>query len=322
LLDPPVVDAVDGLRRAVGDPSLDRVPAHLTLVPPVNVRADQLPATLAVLRAAAGRVRPMRLTLGPPATFLPDNPVLYLEVGGDLDALRTLRDMAFRPPLQRTLTWPWIPHVTLSDMAAEERIAAASAALDRFAMVAPIDRVVLLEERSGRRWEPLADATLGRPAVVGRGGLALEVTRSRLVDPEVHQMLAGAGVATAGVDGWPGGVARPSSPPIVLSARREGQVVGLGVAWRSDAGGQVAVVVAPPARSQGVGGTVLAHLEAAVRAAAWECPVLPAHGPAGFYEARSSWAVPAGLLQSGLLRSGLLQTGVIQTAQPRTGPAS
>jgi hypothetical protein len=317
LLDPPVVDAVDGLRRAVGDPSLDRVPAHLTLVPPVNVRSDQLLAALAVLRAAAGQVRPMRLSLGPPATFLPDNPVLYLEVGGDLDALRTLRDMAFRPPLHRTLSWPWIPHVTLSDMATEERIAAACVALDRFAMVSPIDRVVLLEERSGRSWGPLADVALGRPAVVGRGGLALEITRSRLVDPEVHQMLAGAGVAAAEFDGRPEGVAIPSSAPIVLSARREGQVVGLGVAWRSDAGGQVAVVVAPPARSQGVGGTVLAQLEAAVRAAAWECPVLQAHGPAAFYQARSSWAVPAGLL-----RSGLVQTRVIQTAQPRTGPAS
>ncbi len=286
-----MVDAVDGLRRAVGDPSLGRVPAHLTLVPPVNVRADQLPAALAVLRAAAGQVHPMRLTLGPPATFLPDNPVLYLEVGGDLDALRVLRDTVFRPPLERMLSWPWIPHVTLSDMATDTRIAAAQVALDRFAMVATIDGVVLLEEHRGRVWEPLADAALGRPAVIGRGGLAVEITRSRRVDPEVRQMLAEAGVATD-MDVWPGGVARPTSPPIVLSARRESRVVGVGVAWRSDAGGQVAVVVEPPARSQGVGGTVLAQLEAAVRAAAWDCPVLQAHGPAGFYRAREQLGRP------------------------------
>ena len=53
------------------------------------------------------------------------------------------------------------------------------------------------------------------------------------------------------------------------------------------------VVAAPGAcQGQGVGGTLLAHLEAAVREAGWECPVLHAHGPAGFYQARSGWAVP------------------------------
>jgi hypothetical protein len=29
-----------------------------------------------------------------------------------------------------------------------------------------------------------------------------------------------------------------------------------------------------------------------VRAAEWECPVLHAHGPPGFYQARSRWSVP------------------------------
>ena len=111
-------------------------------------------------------------------------------------------------------------------------------------------------------------------------------------------------------DGLPGtidaavGIGRP---PIVLSARREGQVVGAGVAWRSDAGGQVAVFVAPGAPDQGIGGIVLAHLEAAVRAAGWDCPVLHAHGPAGFYQARSSWSVPV---------------GPTRTRRTRTGPAS
>ena len=153
LLDPPVADAVDGLRRAVGDPSISRVAAHLTLVPPVNVGAGQLASALAALRAAAARqAGPLQLTLGPPATFLPDNPVLYLDVGGDLDALRALRDRRVRPPLQRTLTWPWVPHVTLAETASEARIAAALAALDRFAVVTTVECVTILEERPGRVW--------------------------------------------------------------------------------------------------------------------------------------------------------------------------
>jgi 2'-5' RNA ligase len=295
VLDPPESDQVDGLRRGLGDPSLARVTAHLTLVPPVNVRADQLGAALATLRAAAaGQAGPLRLTLGPPATFLPDNPVLYLEVGGDVDALRTLRDAAFAAPLERTLSWPWVPHVTVADNAEEVRIAAALTALGRFAVEATFDRIVLLQEGSGRVWQPLADAALGVPARVGTGGLALEITAGRMFDPEVQRMIDEARAASA--DG-PEMMPRPGrSPffPIVLAVRREDEVVAAAAAWRTDDGGHVSVIVAPGARHQGLGGTALGHLEAAVRVAGWECPVLHAHGPAGFYRARSGWSVAVG----------------------------
>src|SRR5579859_4867068 len=116
LLDPPVSDEVDGLRRAVGDPSLGRIPPHVTLVPPVNVRrADLLAAVDRLRRAAAATPGEIHLTLGAVTSFLPDNPVLYLAVGGDLGALRGLRDAVFAPPLERSLSWPWVPHVTLAD---------------------------------------------------------------------------------------------------------------------------------------------------------------------------------------------------------------
>ena len=63
------VDAVDGLRRAFGDPALERVAPHVTLVPPVNVAERDLVEVLAILRRAAGQARPLELTLGPVAAF-------------------------------------------------------------------------------------------------------------------------------------------------------------------------------------------------------------------------------------------------------------
>lgn len=286
VLDPPVADEVDGLRRAVGDPSLARIPPHVTLVPPVNVRAAGLADALRRVRAAAASVAgPLRLTLGSVSTFLPANPVLYLAVGGDLDGLRRLRDAVFAPPLERKLSWPWVPHVTLADGTSEERIAAGLGALADYAAVARIDRLVLLEEGPGRLWRPLADAALGRPVRVGTGGLALEITSGRLPDPE----LMGHPDLVAG----PSGPCRPGGPlSFVLTAHREGHPAATGAAWLDPAGPHVAVWVRPEHRRQGIGGQVLAHLEATARRAGWEYPALQAEGPDGFYRAVSRWSVP------------------------------
>ena len=56
LVPPPTAHEVDGLRRAFVDPALDRVPPHVTLVPPVNVRAEDVAITLQGLRAAVAEV--------------------------------------------------------------------------------------------------------------------------------------------------------------------------------------------------------------------------------------------------------------------------
>lgn len=312
LVDPPVGEWVDGLRRAVGDGDVDRIRPHITLVPPLNLRAGDLDAALAVLRrAAAATTGPLRLTIGPPATFLPANPVLYLEVGGDIPGLAGLRSRVFSAPLTRDLSWPWVPHVTLADDLAPERIDALTGSLDRFAAVADIDRVTLLEERhtaAGRRWVPLADASLGPPAVVGRGGLELTLTGGRVPDPLAALLLWGdaAGEDDAGGErvAAPDQLVDPPTPDaadpgprsrsLVVTAHREGTLAGAGAAWLDDAGGHVRVVVEPTVRGSGVGGHLLAALEDAVRRAGWRCPVLHAEGPAGFYLARSVWSRPAG----------------------------
>lgn len=290
VLDGPVAHEVDGLRRALGDPSLGRIPPHVTLVPPVNVRAADLPGALAVLRAAAARQPgPLQLTLGSVSTFLPANPVVYLAIGGELEALRRLRTDVFRPPLERSLSWPWVPHVTLADGIAEDLIPPALAALGRYATVAEVDRVVLLEEVPPRTWEPLADVALGPPARVGTGGLALELTSGRLADPEASDQPV---------------PASPLADPIVVTARREGSPVGDARAWVDHGGAHVAVFVVPECRGQGIGSHLLARVETLARRAGWGFPELQAEGPCGFYQARSRWVA------------------VTRTAPTSTSPAS
>ena len=114
LVPEPFAREIEGLRRALGD-DIERVAPHLTLVPPVNVNLTDLRAVLAQLRAAAARVDPITVTLGPAVTFHPVNPVVYLEVGGDVDAVRAIRDGVFAGALARTLTHDFVPHVTIAE---------------------------------------------------------------------------------------------------------------------------------------------------------------------------------------------------------------
>ncbi len=343
LLDRPHADEVDGLRRAVGDRALARIPAHLTLVPPVNVRGADLDTAYGLVRAAAAACAgPLRLTLGPPATFLPANPVLFLPVGGDLAQLRRLRDAAFLPPFERRLAWPWVPHVTVADDLDPVRIEAAVLSLAGYQVVVDVDRVVLLEERhgapagvgaagvgaagvgvagpeapgsgaagseaagfgaGGRRWVPLLDAALAPAVVVGRGGFELTLVAGRVLGPDAVALLVEVGGGPESADSiWGAGAGGDGvgasafagsglGATIVLSGLVAGDLVGVARAWRGDDGGHIGVVVAPGHRRSGIGRHLLAHAEAAVRRAGWNCPSLQAIGPGAFYSACGNFSV-------------------------------
>ena len=268
LVPPPVDGEVDALRRACGDASLGRVPAHLTLVPPVNVREDRVDEVLAVLRSAGAATRPFRLEIGPPTTFLPDNPVLYLEVGGDLDALHGLRDRVFVDPLARALTWPFVPHVTLVDGGEPARLEAAVAALGDARYELAVDRVTLLQEQRGddgvRVWRPIAGADLAAPGVVGRGGLELELTTGPRLDADAVAWADAAWGAYTVAEYGPG---TPDDDPLAVTARREGRVVGAAVGHVRGAIAYLAeLIVGADVRGEGVGGHLLAAFAAEARA--------------------------------------------------------
>lgn len=275
LLPEPLATEVNGLRRALGDGALGRMPPHITLVPPVNVREDRLDDAFSRLRQAASASSPFRVTLGPPATFHPVNPVVFLSVGGELGALHDLRDRVFREPLARDLTWPFVPHVTLADELAEDRIPGAVAALADYRAEVAFDRVHLLQEGDGRTWTSVADAPLAPPAVIGRGGLPLELSLSQRPDPVVRAWLD---------DEWrrlhddPG----PGRLPVAITARRNETVVGAAVGWADIADGTAFLtdlMVGAGVRGEGIGSHLLAAFES--WAAERGCDVVRVHTEAG-----------------------------------------
>jgi GNAT superfamily N-acetyltransferase len=182
----------------------------------------------------------------------------------------------------------------------EERLSAALAALSSYEVVVSLDRVVLMEEVD-RHWYPLADACFGRPAVIGRGGLELEITQGRLLGPDGLAMATaqaeGAGtlglVASERASAAPAHAMTDAVGTVVLTARREGQVVGVAAAWPGPCVGDVAhvgVLVDAGARRQGVGRALLSALEPRLAVLGWAPWPVWGHGPAGFFASCSAWA--------------------------------
>ena len=222
-----------------------------------------------------------------------------------------------------------MPHVTVADQVPAPEAEAALTALKRYQAQIGFERVVVLEERQ-HRWHPLADANLGPPVVVGRGGLELEIIQGRLLGPDVlalaesqlgpsdgrpmqvNQMHAN----EEGLSGWPGRGGGGES--IVLTGRREGQVAGVAAAWSCGVTGEpvsVSVLVDLACRRQGVGRSLLVALEMSVGRRGWAMEEVHGHGPSGFFHQSSGWVRTVGPACDTVGASGLSGDGGAGPAQ-------
>ncbi len=262
---------IDGLRRALGTRTIERIPPHITLVPPVNVRLEDDAHVGALMRESAAASGPIELDLGPVATFWPHNPVLYLAVTGeaeDLQRMERLRLDLLQEPLvgPRTRTErPFVPHVTLEVGMSDRRLHAGLEALQDYRQTYVFERLTLLELCDGRRWDPVADVHLGRPSVTGTGGLPVTTTISGTPDRESRQWFENEwrtyGQARYGPD-W-----RPDEP-VTLVARREGQIAGVAkLELLGDVAELSRLIVAQAVRSQGIGAQLLKRAEQSASAA-------------------------------------------------------
>jgi 2'-5' RNA ligase len=240
----PTADKIDGIRQALGDPSLGNIGPHITLVPPVNVRDDQLLEACVLLRSLASQPT-LSSQIGPITSFAPASPVLYLEVT-ELAAIRSIRDRIFQPPLSRPLSNEFIPHITVMRRATDDQIEHIPRLTD-FTELVELVNVEILEESidaNGRHWSLLDDVALGSEFISGRGGLETVLTSSRRAGPDE--------LARQGVD---------ASADVVITASRHGQIVGVVTARSSHASLDVSsLVVDEGHRGSGVGRSLVSRL--------------------------------------------------------------
>jgi 8-oxo-dGTP pyrophosphatase MutT (NUDIX family)/2'-5' RNA ligase len=182
---------VQAWRRALRDPTAERIGPHLTLVPPQTVADDEVPPALALVERAAAEAVPCVVELDGAATFLPSSPVAFLVVkegGPALDAL----EVALRaPPLDRR-THPFHPHVTVTQDRPAGEVEAAARELAGFRASFPVRRVALMQQGRDGVWRPLAEPPVGASALVREVPFAEAAAAGLfLVEPDPPRVLLG-----------------------------------------------------------------------------------------------------------------------------------
>ncbi|WP_055493276.1 2'-5' RNA ligase family protein [Streptomyces sp. TP-A0356] len=171
------------LREGFGDAAAPCIPTHVTLLPPTEVDADELPAIQAHLTevAAAGRPFPMRLS--GTGTFRPLSPVVYVRVVEGAEACEWLQKQVrdASGPVARELLFPYHPHVTVAHGIDEAAMDRAYEELADYEAEWPCTGFALYEQGADGMWRKLSEFPFGS-AVVPPQANATREGRAELCD--------------------------------------------------------------------------------------------------------------------------------------------
>jgi len=164
-IESPVGEFVESLRREL-HPSLPHLAAHLTLLPPRPLQGSEAAALQAIERIC-GQTEPFEVVLGDMKSFIPTTPTVYIPVAQGESRLRELHAQLNTQVLAFAEEWPYVPHVTIVQMAtqpaAEQALAIARARWEQYSGSRRIllDRLTFVREDAPNCWVDLAPVSLG-----------------------------------------------------------------------------------------------------------------------------------------------------------------
>jgi 2'-5' RNA ligase len=167
-----VGEFVESLRREL-HPELPQLGAHLTILPPRILQSTE-PAAREVLEEVCSQIEPFEVTLGDVETFIPVTPTVFIRVAYAAYRLRELHDRLNATVLCCSEQWPYMPHLTIVKMSAEEQAKEAyRIAHDRWARFQGsrsirVSELTFVREQEPNCWRDLAGVPLGRALVRGR----------------------------------------------------------------------------------------------------------------------------------------------------------
>ncbi len=164
---------VENLRREL-HPDLPHLAAHLSILPPRPLQGSETSA-LQALERICGSEEPFEVTLGDVETFIPVTPTVYIRVDCAAAHMSQLHSKLNTEALAFKEEWPYIPHLTIVKMTAEQPAQQAfQMARERWCHFSGSRRILLerltfvreeIREDAPSCWVDLAPVVLGRTLV-------------------------------------------------------------------------------------------------------------------------------------------------------------
>lgn len=147
----PHASVLAGWRRRIGDPEADRIPPHVTLLPPTELSAEQFSEVELHLEHAAATVPPFTMRLSG-CTFRPVSQVVFVQVSSGIAECELLERAVRRDPIVRDVEFPYHPHVTVGHDIADRQLDAAFEGLRDFVAQFSVDRFALYYQDDSGTW--------------------------------------------------------------------------------------------------------------------------------------------------------------------------
>jgi 2'-5' RNA ligase len=147
-------------RTALGDQTATGIPTHITLVPPTEVTAEELPGVEQHLAAAAERMAAFDVHLRGTGTFRPNSPVVFVTLVHGNSQCEQLAAAVRHGPLSVPLQFPYHPHVTIAHHLSDETLDRAFEELAGFECRFEVGEFHLYRHEEQDGWRPTREFPL------------------------------------------------------------------------------------------------------------------------------------------------------------------
>jgi 2'-5' RNA ligase len=106
--------SVIDLARKGYEPSMGRMPAHITLLPPVDIDSEVMPGVIDHLSAVAAECSAFAVELHGTGTFQPVSPVVFVSLARGISSCERVEAKVRSAVLAVESRFPYHPHVTLA----------------------------------------------------------------------------------------------------------------------------------------------------------------------------------------------------------------
>jgi 2'-5' RNA ligase len=168
-----VGEFVESLRKEL-HPELPHLAAHVTLLPPRLLAGTESDA-LQTMEELCKQVEPFEVSLGEVETFIPVTPTVFIRVAHAAYRMRELHDRLNVNALAYNEEWPYMPHLTIVKMGAEDqaqdayRVARTRWAEFDQSRCIEVRDLVFVREEGQNKWADLAEIPLGQHLIGATG---------------------------------------------------------------------------------------------------------------------------------------------------------